>query len=454
MIVALASACSDPPAVTPHEDAATDTQVDAQIVIADPPDGTDQSGTRLKRKLMVAADGFKVQDGWYDSLLQTDCSFVDFEDGSSRCVGQTSHLSVIYRDNACTDLVLWSTAAPTRPIISTSGGCEKVRLWKDPQAITKPTTTYSRDDDGTCMPTTTNGTVFYTVTAVPSTDYVGATIASEPAGTQLRARVRVTDDGGREFLNLEYIDLGTGCLPERRPDGVVRCTPTYRFADGQAGFQIHADSGCTEALHTYRCEPGPAFSSPGPSASCPYARDYHSLTAYTGPVFLELGPSTCVATSASGYYSRESAAAVADSVFVGQTSTIIETGTTRVRRHYSVLADGSLMPNIMWDTKHDVQVSCESRCLPSYAAPIAAYSDAACTQPLALNTACGGWERPSWAAIDGAMFYRVTGDYPQATAYRKTESNACIQYTFPYPLLTIEATQVTDWEQLTSLIEP
>src|SRR5687767_2036600 len=125
-VLAALVAC-DSSSKTPQD--APSPEPDAPVVLADPPDLDDRSGTRLKRELAVTSDGFKQQDGWYDSLLSASCRFVRVADGSSRCLPQSGgFLSVMYRDSACTDVVLSGISAPTGSVIRTREGCEGERL--------------------------------------------------------------------------------------------------------------------------------------------------------------------------------------------------------------------------------------------------------------------------------------------------------------------------------------
>src|SRR5262245_61632415 len=114
-------ACGDTNKKAPDAGSIDAPLVDAPSVIgpdpegsADPPDGTERSGTRLKRRLNVTADGFKDQFGWFDSLLGTNCNFSTLSDASSRCIPLAApELPVQFTNDTCTDRVLYSSMQVT-----------------------------------------------------------------------------------------------------------------------------------------------------------------------------------------------------------------------------------------------------------------------------------------------------------------------------------------------------
>lgn len=81
------------------------------------PPGADstESGTRLRRNLIVGEDGSREPVGWYDSQLMTDCSFVLAADGELRCLPMGPEISfdMKYLDANCTEpAIAWGSECP------------------------------------------------------------------------------------------------------------------------------------------------------------------------------------------------------------------------------------------------------------------------------------------------------------------------------------------------------
>ena len=436
---------------------------DAPPAVTDPPDADDRSGTRLKRRLLVAGDGFRVQVGWFDSLLAVDCAFRRLADGSSRCVPGATQVTVRYRDQTCTDRVFWSSSTlPGGPAYyQTSEGCQ-VRYWRDPQAVAVPSPLYMVDFSGACVMTSPTGGTYYTATEVPSTDFVAETLTLEPAGSELMLRVRTTADGARELLHLFAPALDSGCRYDRMPDGSVRCAPRL-FADpGEQSPPSFADAACTQSVRTYApCEAVPEHKlfTTTPRACAP-SHEYAPISPYSGPVYDLIGAQCTAATSTTGVHGLVGAR-LPSSAFVVETSRALGEGATRIRRGYSVYADGTIGPRELWDSRHGVECRARDgsgveRCEPTaYLDRSAAFADAACTQPLADSSGdpCPAELRPAWARGAAGAYHRVTGEHVGTTAYVMGTSG-CTQVPVDIPLFTIDPTAVTDWEPFTPMTEP
>jgi hypothetical protein len=65
--------------------------------------GESKSGTRLKARTMVGADGSRSFVGWYDSQQKTDCNFTKSADGQTRCLPTSAFtLPSHFTDSGCT----------------------------------------------------------------------------------------------------------------------------------------------------------------------------------------------------------------------------------------------------------------------------------------------------------------------------------------------------------------
>lgn len=164
-------------------DALMDPVSDAMAGIENP-----QSGSRLKGKYVMGADGSKeyqfstffgdphggnqpgplaVHPVWYDSVLQEDCTFLPASDGKLYCMpgtpatsSETFGLILIYTDAACTKQVL----AQLQPGV----GCVPNTAPKYVQGL---------DQAANCLPTAMPATHVYQVgspVAQPSVVYIGS----------------------------------------------------------------------------------------------------------------------------------------------------------------------------------------------------------------------------------------------------------------------------------------
>lgn len=68
------------------------------------------SGSRLKARVMVGADGSRSFVGWHDTELKTDCAFVKSVDGKTRCLPSgTNVLPGYFTDSGCTKPAAYTT---------------------------------------------------------------------------------------------------------------------------------------------------------------------------------------------------------------------------------------------------------------------------------------------------------------------------------------------------------
>ena len=87
------------------------------------------SGSRLKAKWYVGADGSKQFLGWHDSQLNTDCDFEVASDGATRCIPAYpagALLATYFADAACSQPIAYlypGCATPTYASQSASASC-------------------------------------------------------------------------------------------------------------------------------------------------------------------------------------------------------------------------------------------------------------------------------------------------------------------------------------------
>src|SRR5882672_10550766 len=72
------------------------------------------SGTRLRAMVWQSPDGAKIWRRWYDSQLKAPCTFVDAEDGKTRCLPAENFL-YLFADEQCTvPLFVWDPTLCTK----------------------------------------------------------------------------------------------------------------------------------------------------------------------------------------------------------------------------------------------------------------------------------------------------------------------------------------------------
>jgi hypothetical protein len=191
-----------------------------------------QSGTRLKAKYIVGADGSKeyqlttifldvhgvsgpneVHPVWYDSMLQADCTFLWSADGKLRCLpGTPSHenvqqndfaelgFGVAFSDAQCTKPIVWQTnitagCTPFTPVkyvqhlyqsecvnVQISTGTQfPVHVFQVGSPIALPAQIYyGMPCQGFPASTNPNVIAWFSATEVPPTAFVQGTVGVDP----------------------------------------------------------------------------------------------------------------------------------------------------------------------------------------------------------------------------------------------------------------------------------
>lgn len=449
-------------------DAAVDAPLDADPSGVSPNDG-DHSGSRLKRRLFVTADGFAHQVGWHDTTLDFDCEFMTAGDGQIRC-GPTQYESVrLFRDTACTDPVFPLPAAVpagTHVRVFPSTGCQ-LGVVRVTQQVTTPATVYANFPSG-CAAATATG-VYHEATDVAAAELVVDVPASQPLSARFAETFRTTGDGARQYLSLYDSDFSESCVSRVLPDGDVHCAPLSGVHANPIFFQ---DAACSRPVYTYTtCSSSHRYQLErlDPPATCGRRWRVQSLQLYIDDVYRLAGPSCLSATRVADVdYMRESG--IWDSEpFAREERRTYTAGTSRLRTRLSYYEGGIVAPSfnelgrVHWDTRHQVECRIEMadgmlRCIPAEFLQVSSnvYEDAACTKPLAENAdACDEPYRPAFAGRSGSsVFYRITGAYTGLNVYMRN-GPSCVSISRPASprFFTIEATPTSDWDVGTYIVE-
>lgn len=146
-----------------------------------------ESGTRLKARWYVGADGSRQFVNWYDSELGTECYFQDSGDGVLRCL-PIVRASVHYTDETCSRLLFSSvtSACGETPLtigavpVKVSGACAPQYKYYKPSAKTVPTQVFALSGSECIAQEIDPKLTYWTAgAALPVSSFVAGEIATE-----------------------------------------------------------------------------------------------------------------------------------------------------------------------------------------------------------------------------------------------------------------------------------
>jgi hypothetical protein len=150
------------------------------------------SGSRLKAKWYVGADGSKQFLGWHDSQLNTDCDFEVASDGATRCIPAypTGALVATYfADTACSQALAYSYHGCTGPTFASQSAAASASCALTPATHIYPISAYSgtvyEGSSASCSAVTSAAILgaytFYSIgSEVSPSQFVQATIQTDP----------------------------------------------------------------------------------------------------------------------------------------------------------------------------------------------------------------------------------------------------------------------------------
>jgi len=145
------------------------------------PGGGNESGTRLKVRARVGADGSRQPIGWYDANLDTVCTWRKASDGTDRCLpdGVTANR---FLDDACTQPILVQSACEPLQFAIVSedpDSCgNRWRVYPAGPAVT-PATAYMRSGANCIATAVPAGDLFSTNAEMAASMFVAATVEVE-----------------------------------------------------------------------------------------------------------------------------------------------------------------------------------------------------------------------------------------------------------------------------------
>lgn len=142
------------------------------------PNGSFESGSRLKARTLVGDDGARSPAGWYDSELEVECSWLRMAaDESTRCVPRWSG-ATYFSDAACAQPLVLKRDCQLEAYAATSDGCGGIRVYPVGQPVSPPMV-YSKSDGGCVSVPPPDGQLYSLGAEMLPAAFVSATLKIE-----------------------------------------------------------------------------------------------------------------------------------------------------------------------------------------------------------------------------------------------------------------------------------
>lgn len=335
------------------------------------------SGSRIKGRFLVTAEGDRAWEGWHDVELGIDCAVQGpFADGSYRCLPRTARYAyAFYADENCSDAIydVSDGCMLETLVIADTTGCNPTtyRHLEIGELFTPEGMIYERSTDGSCRATSprAGAEYHYPGAEIPSTQFAEVDFAEWPGAGRIGGYGYESSDGFHQLLGWYDSAIDRRCYFSRSAGGADRCMPI-----SSAGNEF-SDATCMTPLITR-------------SGECPvempvyaafYNRDRCVVTStilrseeeFTGTVHTGTAQNCSEATSESASnVHRYRTTALPDSDFAAAEITVVSSDPGRLKPRYRTTADGGCWFYDWWDS--ELETSCdvmygsdgEQRCYP------------------------------------------------------------------------------------------
>lgn len=219
-------------------------------------------GSRLKARWVGSADRWIDARDFLDTERDEVCSFTLVGDGTWRCIPSLhgADWAPLYLNADCTQPVVALSSCIAQGMVSVMDAATcpaSMRIYEATAPVGTGTQLHARDYKGDCVTSRLSSPGDLLVGA--EVDYglfVGATLKVGPERGGLAEEYLDAEDGSRQFHSLRDVALGARCTPKRMSDGAWRCMaeahaftgPPYRTeADctGQASITYDEAGSCT-----------------------------------------------------------------------------------------------------------------------------------------------------------------------------------------------------------------
>lgn len=218
-----------------------------------------ENGSRLRAVTLgePGSDARRLM-AWYDTELETECSFGRAEDGELRCLPMRQSLAAGFLDAECTEpayydpLVVPCAEVPAyRGEVLDAEGCSRTRIVRMQQVSTDQV--YHESCSAEPIELIDGVTVWEDAEVLPPETFVAASERERVNGRGFGIRERIGEDGSREVSGI--VDGSRGaCSPRELAAAGWRCLPNSAYLDAPWWF---ADEGCNDEPLAY----GPKLSS-------------------------------------------------------------------------------------------------------------------------------------------------------------------------------------------------
>lgn len=141
-----------------------------------------ESGSRLKVMTHVGSDGSRFPGGWFDSELNTECSWSTAADGSRRCL-PNGLTATYYSDAACTALLALQDPCGAKQfavVLDTAAACGARRHIFPLAAQAFPVNVWTKSGNSCFGVVTPDGELFSVGPEIGSGEFVSEAIEIEP----------------------------------------------------------------------------------------------------------------------------------------------------------------------------------------------------------------------------------------------------------------------------------
>lgn len=391
LVIALAGGCNARTSLLPQGDGGgpEDEKPGGPISLFLPSDGT-----RLKARWLETPDGQRSFAGWYDSLLQIDCTIARLADGELRCMPRgLSDGSTVFADAACL----------RRAVISPRGSCETERYAHDSDSSDpcqphfkvyvlgerETAREFFLKRETTCSAAfrVSTGLAFQELGAeLPPATFVRMQPRSEvpvTADDPLQLVVLEGEDGARDDGGWQLVRSSATCGQTMLDDGRWHCVPSGATADGD-----FADASCAQALVRFfaACAPPAVARLPSPDRCQPRRQLYEVGPRIESPFRIQFGGRCLAGKPHPGLEYRSVGAPLPDHTFP-VLETRLSSSPGRLRRRHFVAPGGRARHDDWFDSVRNEPCAPELlegqyRCAPASQSFQYLFSDERCTQPL------------------------------------------------------------------------
>jgi hypothetical protein len=405
-----------------------------------------KSGTRLRARVTDGGGGARRFDRWYDTQLETPCTFQPATDGVRRCLPMADTINGVpdYLDDACSvPVVTYVDPYATASFVATEAsrvpgqpaGCGAdvvaagttyeqivVAAWRIGPEQPNTGALFYRDGSGGCSQRPVSSGPVHVLEAIVPPQLVGVkTVTIEARGPSMAVEVLTADDGSEAVGQMFDTTLGRPCFPSWG----WAVIDDYRCYASTAQATTAVPQGCGA----------------GAVASC--ADEIFLDGSVCAPSFHTLAAAPCGASGSAGFSYYEFGAPFDPQRFPSLTTDRAGTGRLRLEvtrpsdddRALFVnpglfVAQDRYTPGPFFDTER--QLPCDAvtfedgtiRCLTSDAQIDDTYSDPDCTNPIARQSSppqvCGTIPPPPTPQL--AFFRRLGRLYTLGSLVARTEA--------------------------------